>query len=264
MKRSDAVADHQKVVPARPPADAGNRRKCPKPLTGPERSAQVADLSDQGVDIESGLTLRERAAVDHYLISLNKTKAYMAAGYSADDYTNARKRASELFTKPDVSEYLKLKMNERSERLRVSADRVLLESCVIAFSKVTDFRIDPDNGRIGVVPGVPHECIGAVKGYKAQRTVRTITRGRGNTETIVTWTGEIFLWDKCKSIEFIGKHLGLVSAELPPLEILLNRLPAHIAAILRQLLSGPPERYMKPSVPPGIGGDAGLPSTPDN
>jgi hypothetical protein len=62
--------------------------------------------------------------------------------------------------------------------------------------------------------------------------------GRLATETTVT--AQIYLWDKLKAIELLCKHLGLTEAKLPPLEVLLNRLPTNVANILRQLLAGRP------------------------
>jgi hypothetical protein len=48
------------------------------------------------------------------------------------------------------------------------------------------------------------------------------------------------LHDKMKGAELLCRHLGLVAADLPPLEVLLNRLPPHVADVLRQLLAAPP------------------------
>jgi phage terminase small subunit len=214
----------------------------------------MPDFTDLGIDPESGLTLRERAAVDHFLVSLNKTKAYHAAGYAAATYANARKDAQEFFSKPHIRSYLDERLKERADRLRVSADRVLQECCVIAFSRLTDFRIDPDTGNVKVRPGVPEEAIAAVKSVKTTRTTRTVRTKAGSTTT-VAWSGEVALWDKMKSIELLAKHLGLVSVELPPLEVLLARLPPKVSDILRRLLAGPPgERPVPAAIPEGTEG----------
>jgi phage terminase small subunit len=201
------------------------------------------DYTDDGIDPESGLTLRERLAVDHYLLTLNKTKAYHAAGYTAENYAAARANASRLFANDNVKAYLDVKIKERRERLSVSADATLKAACVVAFSDVTDFRINPDTGEVEVKPGRPREMTRAVKSVKASRQTRVLNRPNGETETIHTWTGEILLWDKMKAIELLAKHCGLVHTELPPMEVMLARLPPVVANIMRKLLSGPPEAY---------------------
>lgn len=201
------------------------------------------DYTDQGIDPESGLTLRERAAVDHYMISLNKTKAYHAAGYAASNYASARVDASTFFDRPYIRSYLDQRLRQRADRLNVSSDRVLLECCVIAFSKLSDFVINPETGVLSVRPGCPQEAMGAVRSVKTTKVtkIKVTTRGSDTTtETTHTWTGEITLWDKPRGVELLCKHLGLVSAGLPPLEVLFNRLPPNIADIMRRLISTPP------------------------
>jgi phage terminase small subunit len=201
------------------------------------------DYTDEGTDPESGVTFRERAAVDYYLISLNKTRAYHQAGYAAETYTHARKDANVFFDRPHIRSYLDERIKERNKRLKVSADMVLQEACIIAFSRITDYRIDPNTGRAEVRPGCPQEVLGAVKAVEASKTTKVLNRACGDTETTHVWTGKIVLWDKTKAIELLSKHCGLIADKLPPLELLLARLPAHIADILRRLLSGPPSGY---------------------
>jgi phage terminase small subunit len=129
----------------------------------------AVDYTDQGVDPESGLTLKQRLFVDHFLTHLNATKAYRDAGFQADNFATARKRASELLNHPDLSEYVRLRMHERAQRLAVTADRVLLELCVVAYARLTDYRINPDTGELEVKPGVPQEALGAVRVVKVTR-----------------------------------------------------------------------------------------------
>ena len=69
-----------------------------------------------------GLTPKQRAFVDEYLIDLNGAAAARRAGYSAK---NADNIASELLGKTQVREALAAAMEERSKRTEVTADYVL-------------------------------------------------------------------------------------------------------------------------------------------
>lgn len=202
----------------------------------------ATDYTDSGIDPESGLALRERLACDHYLTHLNQTKAYRDAGYAADSYDNARKDANNLFNRPHVRSWLDQKMAERRERLEVSAARILLELAVCAYASQGDYRINENTGRVEVMPGVPAELLRAVQTVEVTRTTtttRTRTGGTTTENTDVRYTGKVRLYDKLKAAELLCRHLGLVSADLPPLEVLLNRLPPPVASILRQLLARP-------------------------
>jgi phage terminase small subunit len=198
------------------------------------------------IDPESGLTLKQRLFCDIYLTCLNRTKAYREAGYAADSYGTARTESSNLLARPDIHSWIGQKMKERADRLSVSAERTLRELVIVAYSRVDHFRINRDTGLIEVKPGVPEEALGAVRSVKAVSKTTTGERdGRPVTET--TWAGEFQLWDKLKALDTLCKHLGLVSAELPPLEVLMNRLPPEVAAILRKLMAIPPDQRPRPA-----------------
>lgn len=201
----------------------------------------MVDYTDTGIDPESGLTLKERLACDYYLTHLNETRAYREAGYKAATFDNARQDANALFNRPYIRSWLDVKMQERAERLEVSADRALLEAAVVAYASVGDYQINVDTGSIEVKPGVPKEALRAVSSVEVTRTATT--RGVGkDAVTTVTWTGKFRMCDKLRSLELLCRHLGLTGAELPPLEVLLNRLPPKVGNMLRTMLAGPGRR----------------------
>ena len=201
------------------------------------RASDVAiDFTDLGLDPESGLTIKQRCFCDHYLGHLNPRLAYHQAGYTSANPDTARKDANALLKQPDVHSWIGQKMQERATRLSVVADRVLLELVIVAYADVTDYRINPTSGWVEARPGVPQEALRAVKVVKSRSETRTVERD-GQTEKITTWTGEIVLHDKLKALELLCRHLGLASAELPPLEVLLNRLPPPVATLIRQMLA---------------------------
>lgn len=203
----------------------------------------MTDFTEAGIDPESGLTLKQRLFCDHYLTHLNKRLAYHEAGYKANSAETARKDAEDLMKQPPVAEWLKYKMNERMERLSVRADGVLTELLMIATADVTMFRVNPNNGQCDVVPGTPNLYLKAVQSFKSVSTTRTEeTKHRDGTTTrttTTTWTGEVRCHDKLKALHLLCQHLGLTEAELPPLEVLLNRLPPEVAWHLREILKKP-------------------------
>lgn len=199
----------------------------------------MTDYTDQGIDPESGLKLKERLFADLYLVHLSATRAYREAGYAASNYPNARKDASELLNGPHIRSYLDQRMKERNERLSVSADRTLKELVVIGYSRIDHFQVNQNTGRLEVLPGVPEEALGAVRSCDVSS--RTETEERDGKQVQVTyWRAKIVLWDKLKALHTLCLHLGLISTELPPLEVLFARLPPNVAAILRRLLAAPP------------------------
>lgn len=65
---------------------------------------------------------RLRTFIDRYLVHLNGTKAAVEAGYSP---ASARFTASELLAKPEVQSAIAAAMQERSERTKITQDKVL-------------------------------------------------------------------------------------------------------------------------------------------
>lgn len=216
----------------------------------------LPNYTDQGIDPETGLGLRERAFVDHLISDpkFSKTRAYYNAGYASGTYANARKDAEDLLNLPPVRAYYEVRLADRAERFRRDAEKVITELAIVAFSNVADYWIDPATGAVRVKPGVPLEALRAVASYEATSTTRVVrgkdADGRPTSESVVSWTGKIKLWDKMKAKELLCKHLGLTSTDLPDLEVLLNRLPPPVAGVLRKLLAQTPT----PSQPlPSVG-----------
>lgn len=203
------------------------------------------------IDLETGLTARERRFADLYATTPNASKAYVDAGYDVTSYDSVRKRASELLNKPDVCSYVSMKMTERATRLGVTAERVLTELAVIAFSRPSDYVLNQETGSVDVRPGVPHEALGAVKSIKPRLETKE-TRARDGTTTITrVWTCELSWWDKNVALTTLCKHLGLIDPDVPPLDVLIARLPTPVANVLRQMLALRPEeveRLRQPAI----------------
>ena len=89
----------------------------------------------QAVETEK-LSPKQEAFCLEYLKDLNATQAAIRAGYSED---SARQIGSENLSKPAIEARLKQLLDERSERTKISADRVLNELAKLAFSDMRDF-----------------------------------------------------------------------------------------------------------------------------
>ena len=83
------------------------------------------------------LTAKNKLFVEEYVANhYNATRAYMTV-YGVSD-TVARSKACYVLKKPEVKEYMKEVQKERTERLNITADRVLEELASIAFAEKGD------------------------------------------------------------------------------------------------------------------------------
>ena len=92
------------------------------------------------------LTEKQKLFCKYYLISLNATEAATKAGYSKK---TAKETGHENLTKPHIRDYIDARMAKRSEKLEITADKVVKEIAKIAFANATDY-IDIENGRVDI------------------------------------------------------------------------------------------------------------------
>lgn len=71
------------------------------------------------------LTAKQRRFIEEYLIDLNATRAYKAAGYSVKSDNAAAVEGHKLLRNPKIAEEVQKAMEERSERTEITADMVL-------------------------------------------------------------------------------------------------------------------------------------------
>ena len=83
------------------------------------------------------LTAKNKLFVEEYVANhYNATQAYLTI--YGGDYENANSKACQVLKKPEAKEYLKEVQKERTERLNITADRVLEELASIAFADKGD------------------------------------------------------------------------------------------------------------------------------
>ena len=157
------------------------------------------------------LTDKQIAFVNEYLIDLNATEAARRAGYSAK---NAHKIGPELLGKTRIAEAIKKALAQREKRTQITQDRVLEELAAISFVNASDFA-EVIGGKVFIkdTADIPKAKLPAISSIK-------------QTQNGV----EIKLYDKTKSLELIGKHLGMFNGGETNIEA-LERLDAILQGV---------------------------------
>src|SRR5262249_23482414 len=149
----------------------------------------------------------------------------------------------QLLQKTPVRHAVQEAMRARAARTQVTADKVVRELSLVAFSNVRHFEVTPD-GKLTVRRSADRGPAPAVSSFP--RKVPSVTRGRGDEKTSETEVEtEVRLWDKVRALGLLCQHLGMLKTPGPdPIHDLLAKLPADVAGPLRALLAaalpGPP------------------------
>jgi phage terminase small subunit len=137
------------------------------------------------------LTPRQQRFCEEYLADLNATAAAGRAGYSDPNI------GRQLITKPNVADAIARLQAERSARVRVTADDVLRELKLLAFSRMVEFVAWGPEG----VTLRPSAEIPADAGRCVAEVSETTSQGGGSLR--------FKLHSKTHALELLGKHLGL-------------------------------------------------------
>ena len=137
------------------------------------------------------MTKKQKRFIEEYMIDLNATQAAIRAGYSPD---TAYSIGNENLKKPEIKAHIDKAMAERSKRTGVNADRVVMELATIAFVNADDVI---DFKTATVKEGARPEDMAAIQSVKVK------TFGEDGLER------EIKMADKIKTLELLGRHLGM-------------------------------------------------------
>jgi phage terminase small subunit len=151
--------------------------------------------------LPNGLTQRQNAFINEYLIDLNATQAAIRAGYSKH---TAGEQAARLLANVRISEIVKQRTEERAEKTQIDAawllDRLAAESVADAndlydneghFKPVSEW---PLIWRQGLVQGIE---------------MGDVTIGSGRNAKTVRRPVKVRLSDRAKRLELVGKHVGV-------------------------------------------------------
>ncbi len=157
------------------------------------------------------LTDKQQRFVDEYLIDLNASQAAIRAGYSPK---TANRIGPQCLSKLVIQSAIQGAMAERGKRTEITQDRVLEELALIGFADMKDF-IKIDDG--GAIQAYPLDSLGEgksriIRKVKEKRTIKSTPEG----DQILESTYEFELCDKVKSLEMIGRHLGMFADKPDP------------------------------------------------
>jgi phage terminase small subunit len=151
---------------------------------------------------EDGLTDKQAAFIDEYLIDLNATQAAIRAGYNK---SRAEVTGHELVRNSKIAAVIKDSLSSRSERTQITADKVLIELARLGLSDAR--KLFDEGGNLLPVNAWPDEIAAAVSSIE----VEEILSGKGEDRIGVGYTKKVKLWDKNAALANLAKHLGLLA-----------------------------------------------------
>ncbi|ACL77587.1 terminase small subunit [Ruminiclostridium cellulolyticum] len=167
------------------------------------------------------LTAKQEMFIQEYLIDLNATQAAIRAGYSTK---TANEIGAENLTKPSIRTRIDEALAERSRRLGISQDRVVNELAKIAFVNPADV-MDFDNATVSST--AKKDDTAAILSVKVKKSF---------SDTGETTEREVRMNDKVKSLELLGKHLGMFKDKV---EIsVLDKEKSKLDSVIEQMRGG--------------------------
>lgn len=138
----------------------------------------------------AGLTPKQAAFCDQYLIDLNATQAAIRAGYSAK---TAFVQASKMLSNPKIQAYIERRKKEQQTRTQITSDWVIQQLVQIATANGSDYLTIDAKGQIKYTPtdqltAAQKAAIAGIKPTMAGPEIKT--------------------YDRLKALELIGRHLG--------------------------------------------------------
>lgn len=112
------------------------------------------------------LTVREQMFIREYLVDLDVRAAALRAGYTA---TTANDRAYTILRRPHIEAQMKIEMEKRGKRTKVTADRVIIEIERLAMfdpKDLTEVKSPQD------IASLPEDVRRAIVGWKWDREGR--------------------------------------------------------------------------------------------
>lgn len=148
---------------------------------------------------DSDLTDKQRLFCQEYMVDLNATQAAIRAGYSEK---TAKEIGYENLTKPHIIELISELQNKRSNKVEVTAEKVLKELAKIAFSDIRQFY--NEDGSLKCPHELNDEAASLLSSMESEELFGVID----GSKCEVGKTKKIKMWDKMKALELIGKHIG--------------------------------------------------------
>lgn len=156
------------------------------------KESDLAPVED-GITPFEKLDARQQRFIDEYMVDFNNTNAAIRAGYSP---RTANQQGARLFADVCIHAHIDRRLAEASKRTGLNADRVVRELARISFANPA--KVIAADGSI--VADASEDDLAAIQSIK----VKTTTGKNG-----VTVEREVRFYDKNKSLELAGKHIGM-------------------------------------------------------
>lgn len=145
---------------------------------------------------------KQQRFVEEYLIDLNATQAAIRAGYSAK---TAEQQGHQLLKNTSVAAEIGKRSEKRTEKLEITAERVLRELALLGFANMADYmRPGPDGDPYLDFSDLSRDQAAAL----AEVTVEDFKDGRGEDARDVRRV-KFKLADKRAALVDLGRHLKL-------------------------------------------------------
>lgn len=177
-----------------------------RPVERPHIETTAVEIDTTTLATQTPARDRRAVFVREYLVDLNATQAAIRAGYSP---RTAGSQASDLLKIPEIQAAIQAAMDQRAQRVGMTADDVLRELKAIGMSRVDHYEVGDAKQPLVVKDGAPPEAIAAVSSVK--RRVRRVERNSGQIEE--TEDVEFKLWNKPEALRLAGQHLKLFSEQ---------------------------------------------------
>lgn len=146
------------------------------------------------------LSAKQQAFIDEYLIDLNASAAARRAGYSPN---TAFRSGQENMQNPAIRDEIDRRLEERSDRVQIDADRVMLELARLGLHDAR--RLFTESGRLKNIHDLDDDTAAAIQSIEV--VTRELPRKKGE-EVEVEYVHKVKMADKIRPLELIGKHLG--------------------------------------------------------
>jgi phage terminase small subunit len=155
--------------------------------------------------MKARLTARQKLFVAEYLTDLNASRAAIAAGYSAK---GASQTGSVLLANPKVRAEITIKHSKHTDKLEITAERVLTELAKLAFYDPLD--IFESDGSMKQIKDIDPATRMALAGLE----VTELFEGTGDQKHAYGLLKKVKLADKGQNLERLGRHLKLFTDKL--------------------------------------------------
>ena len=150
-----------------------------------------------------GMTHQQKAFADEYLVDLNGTQAARRAGYKKK---TAGSQANRLLKNQHIDAYIKAALEKRTNKLELTAERVLLELARIAFFDPR--RLFNEDGTPKQIQDLDDDCAAAVAGIEVTEEIDR------STKVLTGRTKKYRVADKNAAMTNALRHLGLLHDKL--------------------------------------------------